>query len=264
MKHTLILTHPVFHKITEYVRLIDAEIGMFGYVTSTPDGFVVDDVFLVRQTVSGSSVDFSDSGLEYAIDKAIKDDRINDLLFCCHSHVNMGAFWSTTDEDMIAGMNNGMTPYLVSLVINKKGETEQRVDFFNPTGPLGDFTTQVRYDLDLMVEQDDDPVIAQEIAELVTHERRWSSRARPRSQWTNGSRQKEARDLTIPVTNAAGDITGWLDESDLPTLSDADLKALGLEDAYGYDLAHPTLLDHHIDELYGTPTRSTSNSKESS
>jgi len=212
----LVLTNGTYDKITEYVRQIDAEIGMFGYVTLDDGDFYVDEVFLVKQEVSGSSVDFADAGLEYAINRAVEDDRINDLKFCCHSHVDMDAFWSTTDDKMIAGMNNGMTPYLVSLVINKRHDTQQRVDFFNPPEPLAQFTNQLRFDLDLVVESEDNAAIADEIAELVTHRKYFtSSRSRrydsyrSRQDWTNND------DTNVAVVNAAGDITGYLRPDDM-------------------------------------------------
>jgi hypothetical protein len=224
----LILTNGTFERIAEYVRQINAEIGMFGYVTMTDDGdFIVDDVFLVEQTVSGSSVDFADSGLEYAIQKAIADDRIDDLKFCCHSHVDMAAFWSSTDEDMIEGMNNGMTPYLVSLVINKSHETKQRVDFFNPAAPLGQFTSQVRYDLDLKVERTTDPDVAEEIRSLVKRQsfpvKHRSSTKYPVNTWLD-----DPDDLYIPTLNSAGDIVGYSEKEDLHKLSNIDQQLLGM------------------------------------
>lgn len=255
---TLVLTNGTYNRITEYVRLIDAEIGMFGYVTMKDGDFYVDDVFLVEQTVTGSSVDFADEGLEYAIQRAIKDDRIGDLMFCCHSHVNMGAFWSPTDEDMIEGMNNGMTPYLVSLVINKRGETEQRVDFYNPPGPLGDFTSQVRYDLDLRIEREDDDVVLDEIDRLVKRQR-WanltkSSRSRSGDyswgasiggpsagdDWFLPSQSTLALAETtddpdeviaaVHETNAAGDVVRT-DHVPLTELTDAQIaRVLGIEE----------------------------------
>lgn len=200
---TLILPQHIHDQIFDYVDLIDAEIGMFGYVTMTDDvDFVVDEVFLVEQEVTGSTVDFMDSGLAFAIEKAAKDDRLEDLLFSCHSHVNMGVFWSQTDEDMIEGMNNGMTPYLVSLVVNKKRETKQRVDFFNPGGPLGKFTKQATYDLDFQVDREVPKEREEEVKRLV--------KRRPiQTGWTPvAPRTLPARE---PVVK-----TGWSDEWDEP------------------------------------------------
>lgn len=151
-KHKLTLSNQARHDIADYIRHCDYEIGGFGYVRMDKDGdFYVDEVFLAKQCVTGSTVDFMDDGLEHAIAKAAADDRLDDLKFCWHSHVNMGAFWSGTDESMIEGMNNGMTPYIVSLVQNKKGEHKQRVDFFTD-GDVAQFSPQIQFDLDLYYE----------------------------------------------------------------------------------------------------------------
>jgi hypothetical protein len=240
----LILTNGTFERIAEYVAQINAEIGMFGYVTMTNKGdFVVDEVFLVEQTVSGTSVDFADTGLEYAINKAIADDRIDDLKFCCHSHVDMGAFWSGTDESMISGMNNGMTPYIVSLVINKKHETEQRVDFFNPSGPLGHFTDQVRFDLDLDIERAVTADVKAEIESLVKRQA-WPVKSKKRKTTTTYSKYDPWADaddeLWLPRLNAAGDIVGYTEtDANLP-LEDQQLLAMGftMDEIIDLDFAH--------------------------
>lgn len=237
---TLILTDDTYAKIKEYVSLIDAEIGMFGYVKMDNTDFVVDDVFLVEQEVSGSSVDFADAGLEYAIERAIKDGRIEDLKFCCHSHVDMDAFWSGTDDKMIAGMNNGMTPYLVSLVINKRYETKQRVDFYNPSGPIGDYAKQITFDLDLEVEIAPDPEVAKEIEELVTHRRyQYQSQTNGRKNQADWWKNTPPKQLPLPPTTPA------TIADDDP--SDADIIAMGFKDradfeAFAFDLDYEDFL----------------------
>jgi hypothetical protein len=229
----LVLTNNTYPKIQEYVRRIDAEIGMFGYVTLIDGDFYVDDVFLVEQEVTGGSVDFTDKGLDYAINKAIEDGRIEDLKFCCHSHVNMDAFWSGTDEDMIKSMNNGMTPYLVSLVINKRHETEQRVDFYNPAGPIGEFTGQITFNLDLEVETSDSPEIDEEINKLVSRKsfnRGWRGTQRNNyGHWFTETERKNEQKL-LPVANSAGDIERYVDENDANELSREELRALGMSE----------------------------------
>ena len=236
---TLILTDTVYNRIKEYVAQIDAEIGMFGYVTMKNTEFTVDEVFLVEQTVSGSSVDFADSGLEYAIDRAIKDGRIEDLKFCCHSHVDMDAFWSGTDDKMIAGMNNGMTPYLVSLVINKRHETKQRVDFYNPDGPIGEYAGQITFDLDLEIEQEADPLIAAEIDTLVTEQRFTYTRNKTGNRQHDWWRSEPKTQLELPSPTT---IT-----TDYGDPSDEDIIAMGFKDradfeAFAYDLDYQDFL----------------------
>lgn len=189
----LILPEQVREQIFDYVDLVDVEIGMWGYVTMTDDAdFLVDEVFLVEQEVTGTSVDFADAGFAYAIEKAAADDRLQDLLFCCHSHVNMGAYWSSTDEKMIEDMNNGMTPYLVSLVVNKKRESKQRVDFFNPQGTLGQFTKQITFPLDLQVQRD--AILAEREAEVKALVKRPSYNRTNSYSWYRGK--------TLPATTA--------------------------------------------------------------
>lgn len=236
---SLILANDTYPKIKEYVAQIDAEIGMFGYVTMDGSNFTVDEVFLVEQTVSGSHVDFADEGLDYAINRAIKDDRIEDLKFCCHSHVDMDAFWSGTDDKMISGMNNGMTPYLVSLVINKRNETKQRVDFYNPDGPIGSYANQVTFDLDLEVEEACDPAIADEIQQLVTHRKfsggyRYGTPKRQADWWRDDSKQ-------LTMNNPTSVTEGY----DQP--SDEDIRAMGFKDradfeSFAFDLDYEDFL----------------------
>lgn len=121
-------------KLEAYCRCCPTEIAAMGYVTNNEDGdFYVDEVFLVPQEVTGSSVDFLSKGMVYAVEKAIEEGRINDLRFCWHSHVNMGAFWSGTDEGMIEDIrDSGPVPWFISLVSNKKGEWKARLDLFGP------------------------------------------------------------------------------------------------------------------------------------
>jgi len=96
----------------------------------------VDDLFLVPQEVCGTEVDFVSDGLPYAVNKAVSDGRIEDLRFCVHSHVNMGTGFSGTDDNMVQKMGTTGTPWFVSAIFNKKGDTNGRVDFFERALPL--------------------------------------------------------------------------------------------------------------------------------
>ena len=231
----LILTTEAHETIKYYTQKCPWEIGMFGYVSETPGGFLVDEVFLVKQEVTGGSVDFTDEGLTYAIERASQDNRLSDLRFCCHSHVNMGAFWSGTDEGMIEGFNNGMTEYLVSMVTNKKGESLARVDYYNMSGAISRMTNQVRYDLEIKAEPTKRADLDADYEELVTQERpttKWQhwqhtphkgrkdtwfdkpsrvTRSKPRPTHQLELDDEMMGGAVFPVMNEAGDITGWMD-----------------------------------------------------
>lgn len=138
-KHTTPSSPQVVIAATEYDKLVDYctackdEIAAFGYVKPTDDGdFFVDEVFLVPQEVSGASVDFITDGLPFAVDKAAADDRLADLKFLWHSHVNMGVGFSAVDEDMIDKLSRfSTTPWFINAIFNKKGDTNCRIDVFN-------------------------------------------------------------------------------------------------------------------------------------
>lgn len=134
--YTIVINDEAWEKILAYVDLIDKEIAAFGYIEPHESGYMyVKDVFLVPQEVSGSEVDFTSEGLNYAVEKSIEDDCPEQLRFLMHSHVNMGAFWSDTDEQMIEKLGSTGAPWFVNVVMNKKGEHKCRLDLFETGVP---------------------------------------------------------------------------------------------------------------------------------
>lgn len=115
-----------------YVDACPDEIAAFGYIEPNDEGdLYVDEIFLVPQIISGAEVDFFTHGLPYAVQKATEEGKIDKLRFCIHSHVNFGTSFSTTDDDMISKVGAGsLTPWFVSAVFNKKGDTNCRLDIF--------------------------------------------------------------------------------------------------------------------------------------
>lgn len=122
-----------------YCNIMPGEVGCFGYVTLHPDSQLayVDDLFLVPQAASAAEVDFIKDGLPYAVEKAVEDDRLDDLRFCIHSHGEIGTHWSGTDEKMIATMGVN-ADWFVSCVTNRKGSMKGRIDVFR-FDPLGEY-----------------------------------------------------------------------------------------------------------------------------
>lgn len=115
-----------------FVHAVDTEIGGFGYCTSPDPGIVVvDTILLAPQEVSGAGVDFKDDAMMYMIEKAAEDGRLEDARFSWHSHVNMGVYWSNTDEEGVRDYEKSGMPWLVSVVANKKGEAKGRLDVFD-------------------------------------------------------------------------------------------------------------------------------------
>jgi hypothetical protein len=123
----------------ELTRQADTEVGGFGYITEREiDGYlypVVDTIFLIDQEVTGSKIDFDDDQLAAAIERAVQDDRLEDLRFCIHSHCNHKVFWSATDDELIENIGQTGAPYLFSVVVNKARDTLGRLDIYKHNVP---------------------------------------------------------------------------------------------------------------------------------
>lgn len=108
---------------------VDAEVGGLGYCFETESGdLYVDEVFILPQEVSSAHVGFEGEAIAIAQEKAAIDGRLEDLRFSWHSHGSMGVFWSTTDEDAIERYLKAGTPWLLSMVVNRRGDRLGRFD----------------------------------------------------------------------------------------------------------------------------------------
>lgn len=132
MNYRIMMEPEAWDKFWTLVKIAPGEVGCFGYckIDKEREEIIVDEVFLVPQESSAAQVDFIESGLPYALEKAATDDRLEDLHFCIHSHGSFGTMWSSTDEDMIKTM--GLTAdWFVSVIFNKEGKSNGRIDTWN-------------------------------------------------------------------------------------------------------------------------------------
>lgn len=203
-KYQILMSDEAWDQFWQYVRLVPGEVGCFGYATLHPEDqiVVVDEIFLVPQESDASQVDFIETGLPYAIEKAAKDGRLDDLRFCIHSHGNHGAFWSSTDEDMIRKM--GLTSgWFASVIFNKAGNTAARIDVFD-VPPLGKMQVTLK-DLDVypfgQAESDE-----QAIADLEYFV------AKPKPAPTKAEKVKAAKQKSVMSPEAAAKAAKELDD----------------------------------------------------
>lgn len=141
-----------WRQLQEYCDLCPVEVAAMGYATIEGSVVNVNEVFLVPQVVSGSSVEFMDTGFPWAVQKALDEGRIEELRFCWHSHVNFGAFFSATDKDMVRKVrNHGPIPWFCSVVLNKKGDTHAQLDYFKLGEGVSDFCNHLTLELDVAV-----------------------------------------------------------------------------------------------------------------
>lgn len=97
-----------YRKLLAYVDLVDDEVSGFADVKFDQEkkAFVVGEIYLMEQEVSGASTDIEEEDVsDFILQMAKKGKRQLPRLWW-HSHANMGTFWSGTDEDTIEKLKN--------------------------------------------------------------------------------------------------------------------------------------------------------------
>ena len=127
----LYLLPEVEERMRHYTELATGEVSGLGTVEEFDGGFLVTDIFLPKQSCSPAGTELDQDSVATLImelDQAGSD--AGSLRFWWHSHGNLDAFWSNTDEACIMSLANG--DYVLSLVTNKRGHLLARLDIFKP------------------------------------------------------------------------------------------------------------------------------------
>lgn len=121
----------VWQELQTYVQLCPLEINGFGTIQMLGDTrFRLDRVFILEQTVGPGHVNITDEVMHknlYEMARAGIDTGT--VRFQWHSHVNMEAYMSGVDLANIERYNRG---WMISMVTNKRGDRETRLDIFDP------------------------------------------------------------------------------------------------------------------------------------
>ena len=126
----IILSQNADNKIKHMIMAVPTEIGamLSGYVTEGGDVYV-SDVYMTKQTVSGSDIDFDQESCNIAVLKAMANDEM--LIGWVHSHASMGVFWSGTDVNTINKLIAFAGTFLCSIVGNRNMQFKGRVDYIS-------------------------------------------------------------------------------------------------------------------------------------
>jgi len=122
---------PASHeKLWTWVSMARGEISMLGLVEEVEDQPCIADLFLVKQTCTPASTDMDQEDIAKLMVELAGKDRSNQLRTWVHSHGDMDVFWSNQDDSTIEDLAGD--PYLISVVVNKRGAVRARLDLFDP------------------------------------------------------------------------------------------------------------------------------------
>lgn len=131
-KPSIIIPEESYKKLMHYVRGCDSEIsGFFDVEWDKEEGaFVMGEVYLVEQECTGTETEMDEDAIAKFSYQLIKQGVKQLPRGWWHSHVNMGAFWSGTDEKAHEVFKN--ETFTVSIVVNKKSEMKGKLCVYDP------------------------------------------------------------------------------------------------------------------------------------
>jgi len=169
VKPVLTVSVDTWRKLQTYVQLCATEISGFGIISQTgPLRFNLEDVFIFEQEATDVHVTVSDEVMHrqlFQLDQA--GLKISTVRFQWHSHVNMPAYMSMVDTDNI---DRYPGDWMISMVINKRGEFKTRLDVFKPfrltfpvkvvvkIDPIEELTNEIRSEIGRKVKDERKPL----------------------------------------------------------------------------------------------------------
>ena len=122
------IPYTVWAKIQTIVAKCDKEVAWHCTVErSSRLGFTLTDVLIPPQIVTSTSVDVDATKYADWI-ASLSDEQLNTMRCHCHSHVNMGVFSSSTDNDYQREQTEAnVTDYYIFLIFNKKHDVFCRI-----------------------------------------------------------------------------------------------------------------------------------------
>jgi hypothetical protein len=136
-KPTIYMMAEVKRRFDAYIANINEEISGLGTVELIEGKFVITEIFLLEQTVSGASTDLDPQAVAKFMESLLMqeggDIKFSKIKFWWHSHVNFGTFWSGQDESCISTISDS---WFISMVGNKSGSIRIRLDLYPPAVPI--------------------------------------------------------------------------------------------------------------------------------
>lgn len=125
----------VYQRLRAYVLNTDLEISGLGRVEKKGKDFVVTEIRIFEQTVSGAHTTIDSKALGKFYDEIIQDGgKMEEWKLWWHSHNDMEAFFSATDVSTINDFDTEMKEdnWMLSVVTNHDGKIQARADVYAP------------------------------------------------------------------------------------------------------------------------------------
>lgn len=117
-------------KIQYWADAASGEVSGLGIVENIKGQMIVKEVFILEQECSGTDTELNPESISKLMTELMQTDKDpSKLKFWWHSHVNMGVFWSGTDDECAETLSK---EFAFSTVVNKKGESKTRLDLYEP------------------------------------------------------------------------------------------------------------------------------------
>ncbi len=142
----------VWQKLMAYVQACPVEISGFGLLDLCNGDLMVDDVYILEQVAGPGSVEVSEETLHRHLFEMERDGgNSGRLRLQWHSHVNMEAYFSSVD---LRNIEDYQADWMVSLVLNKRGEFDLRLDMFRPYRAWTPLQLRVRVPSDVLIQDE--------------------------------------------------------------------------------------------------------------
>jgi proteasome lid subunit RPN8/RPN11 len=176
---TLVLPLKAYQKIMAYATACDVEISGFADLEMNKETMelIVKDVFLLEQECNGAATHLSEEDIAKFNVAMIKKGYSQLPQLWWHSHVNMGVFFSGTDEDTLKELQN--ESMMVALVVNKRFEMKAKM-YVHKTITMFDETFEEQLEIDplpIRIQWASETVpqaIINEVKEKVTENTGWT------------------------------------------------------------------------------------------
>ncbi|MFY9457352.1 MAG: hypothetical protein WAP23_00245 [Candidatus Spechtbacterales bacterium] len=113
-------------KLWGFVRAVPGEINGLGLVERRGNDLWIEEVFILQQSANAAHAEIDGAAFNRYI---VECDDPSKIRFQWHSHGKIGVFFSPEDRRTISKWTG---EYLISLVVNKAGKYECRLDIFEP------------------------------------------------------------------------------------------------------------------------------------